>query len=766
MKGGKFSRQHDGPLLTPVDAGNEHVFAADSSDEREMVLVDYWRVVKRFRWSILAIALIAAIVGTLNALSATSLYQANARLLVRFNQPNISNVQQFEATPLTWLFFETQADIIKSRAVAERVVKRLGLDKTVLPASESGDPETSEGTTLRQRLREWLSELKSWLPEEFRRPERPPLDAEARREALVGRVLGGVSVTGGKDSEVLVVSVVSADPKMAASFANAFSEAYIEFGLDSRATNVQQATSWLGQRIEELRTKVTVSENALREFQAREDLVDTVNREKIISAKLGALTAELIKAQSRRGEAEARRSQVTTLLEQGDSDESLATIINNPIVLEAHRAKVSQEQQVSELSERYGYKHPKMIAAKADLGEAERRLKIEIDKAVNNFRKERDLATAQEERLRGMIAQQQTEMRKVSGKVFKLAQLEREVEANRRLYETFLVRFKEADIADEYDVSNARIIDRAIVPITPFKPNRKRMVMIAVFIGLGIGVLVAFLRNHLDNTFKTKEDVEDYLKLPVIGMLPKIRSNPLGKSRPERLVLSEPRSPFAEAINDIRTAILFSRIDTPPKIVLITSPLPGEGKTTLALNLALAFARRGRTLLIDADLRKGRLEELLELKGHPGLTDMLSGQCTAKEAIVADNEAENLFLLTAGTSPPNPLEVISSKRFGDDLSKLRNCFEYIVIDGTPLLPVSDSIILARMVDVTVMTIKSDEAARDVALDALKRMQASRIRPVGVIMQQVDLRKLRGYGRRYVASYSGYYGYGQSRKARR
>lgn len=764
MKGEKVYRQSDRPLLTPVDVGNEHVFSAAPVDERQMVFLDYWRIVKQFRWSVLAIALIAGIIGVLNALSATSLYQAHARLLVKFNQPNISNVQQFEPTPLHWLFFETQRDIIKSRAVAEQVVARLGLDEIAPLAPQRAPAESPDDPTLRQRMRGWVSDFKSWMPEEFRPPERPPLDAQARREALVGSVLGGVSVTGGKESEVLVVSVVSADPEMAAAMANAFAQEYIDFGLDSRATNVQQATSWLGQRIEELRHQVTASENALREFQAREDLVDTANREKIISAKLGTLTAELIKAQSRRSEAGARYNQVTALLENGDDDESLVTIINTAMVLDAHRVKVSQERRVSELSERYGYKHPKMIAAKADLQDAKRRLSVEIDKSANNIRKERELAAAQEDRFRGMIAQQQTEMRKVSGKGFKLKQLEREVEANRRLYETFLARFKEADVADEYHVSNAQIIDHAIVPITPFKPNRKRMVMIAVVIGLGIGVLVAVLRDHLDNTFKTKEDVEHSLKLPVIGMLPKLRSGPLSKHKSERLVLNEPRSPFAEAINDVRTAILFSRIDTPPKVVLITSPLPGEGKTTLALNLALAFSRRGRTLLIDADLRKGRLEELVHLNNHPGLTDMLSGQCAADEAIVADQEAENLFLLTAGTSPPNPLEVISSRRFSEELGKFRNSFEHIVIDGTPLLPVSDSIVLARIVDVAVMTIKSDDTAREVALEALKRMEASRVRPVGVVLQYVDMRKLRGYGRRYVASYSGYYGYSKSKKA--
>jgi capsular exopolysaccharide synthesis family protein len=747
-----------------VDSGNEHVFAASRADEHEMVLLDYWRVIKRFRWSILAIAFIAGIIGIFNALSATSLYQAHARLLVEFNQPNISSVQQFEAMPLHWLYFQTQGDIIMSRAVAERVVQRLGLDENLLASPENGDDGASEKKTFRQRLREWLTGLKSWMPEEFRPPERRPLDANSRRVALVDSVLGGVSVTGGQESEVLIIGVVSADPDLAADMANAFAEAYIEFGLESRTTNVRQATSWLGLRIEELRKKVTASENALREFQAREDLVDTENQERIISAKLGTLTAELIKAQSRRSEAEARNNQATTLLKQGSTDESLATIINSPIVREAHHTKVSQEQRVSELSERYGHKHPKMIAAEADFSEAKRRLNVEIEKAVNNIRRELELAVAQERRLRAMIAQQQTEMRKVSGKAFALKQLERELATNRDLYEMYLTRFKEADIADEYDVPNAKIIDRAAIPTTPFQPNRKRMVMIATLLGLGIGVFLAFLRNHLDNTFKTKEDVENYLKLPVIGMLPKIGPKALGTIKSERFVLSEPRSPFAEAINDVRTAILFSRIDAPPKVVLITSPVPGEGKTTLALNLALAFARRGRTLLIDADLRKGRLEEMVNLGDHPGLTDLLSGECTAKEAIAADDESENLFLLTAGTSPPNPLEVISSKRFADELVRLRDSFDYIVIDGTPLLPVSDSIVLGRLVDVTVVTVKSDHTARDVALEAIKRMQASRIRAAGVILQQVDMRKLRGYGRRYASTYKGYYGYGKPTKA--
>jgi len=763
MRNGELNPKHDRPRLTPVDSKNDRAFISDQPGHDGFALWDYWRIFRRYRWSILGLTLVAAIIGIFNALSAKSIYEAQAGLLVKFSMPNISAVQQFEPTPIHWMFFETQADIIESRAVAERVVENLGLQETLADAGlgdseESPEKPESPGAWLSERF----SELKTWLPEELRLPEPEPLDDEGRYTALVDGVRAGVSVSGGQESEVLIVSYVSANPREAARFANAFARAYIEFGLESRSDNVQQATSWLGNRIEELRKKVAASENALREFQAREDLVDTENREKIISAKLGTLTTELIRIESQHNEAKASYEQMRSYLDRGSDYEALAAVVNNQSVLDANRNKVKLERRVSELSERYGERHPKMIGARADLQDAGRRLKIEIDKAVNNAREQLQLAASQESKLREMINRQQAEMRSVSGKAFELRQLEQEVDANRRLYETFLARFKEADVADEYDVPSARIIDRAMVPATPFKPNRKRIVFISILVGLLVGALTALLRDHLDNTFKTKEDVEDKLELPVIGMLPRVKSGALKEFVVERQVLNDPRSSFAESVNDVRTAVLFSHIDEPSKVVLITSSVPGEGKTTLALNLALAFCRRGRTLLLDGDLRKGRLQEIAGLGQRVGLTDMLSGECPPEEAIAHDPEADNLFILTPGTSPPNPIEVISSMRFSEHLARLRESFDYIVIDGTPLLPVSDSIILARLADAVILTIKADDTSHDIALESLKRLQAARVRPVGVAMQQIDIRKARSYGKRYMASYSGYYGYQKSR----
>lgn len=748
-----------------MDFDSEKFFMSEKAEQSTLSLLDYWRVVKRYRWSILSIALIAGIIGTFNAVTTTSIYQAQARLWVKFNLPNYSNAQQFEAAPSYWLFFQTQSDIIKSSAVAERVVDRLKL-------AEAGDATVGRGnraqvdstSPIRAHVRDWIDSARSWLPEELRPSSPVVLDQDGQRAALINGILSGLSVTGGTESEVLNVSYLSQDPRRAADMANAFAEAYIDFGRESRSTSVQQATSWLGRRIEELRRKVIESEEALREFQASEGLVDSENREQIISAKLGTLTAELIKAQSRRGEAQTRYVQIKSAAERGGDYEAMSGVVHTVTVLEAHRAKVAQERRVAELSERYGHKHPKMISAQAELQVAIRRLRAEVEKAVEAARKEFELTVTQERQFRRMIDKQQLEMQEVSGKAFQLRQLEQDVKANRALYESYLARFKESDVVDEYDVSNARIIDRAIVPTAPFKPNRKQMITIAVIIGLGMGILVAFLREHLNNTFRTKEDVEEKLNLPVIGILPRLRVSSSKGAQVERHVLADPNSAFSEGINDVRTSILFSHIDTPSKVVLVTSAIPGEGKTTLASNLALAFSRRGRTLLIDVDLRKGRLQEIVQRRGHPGLTDMLSGACTAKEAIVADRETENLFLLMAGTAPPNPLEIISSKRFSDDVSMLRNSFDYIIFDGAPLLPVSDGIVLARLVDMVVLAIKTDDTSCEASKEAVNRLRSARVEPVGAIMQQVDVRRMNSYGRRYAAAYRGYYAYDAARQS--
>lgn len=760
------------PLARDRDRERYHQDANQIAQEEPQssarILSYYWRVVLYYKWSILGVALIAAMLGGLSALRAVPLYQSDTRLLIRATQPNVSGFQQFDASPMYWMFYETQVDILRSRAVAERVVDRLPSPSVPSSAGAAAEParggggwRAAIGDSLDENVPGWR-DWRDWLPAEWRAGAGPALSPVSPRDAAVGRVLAGLRVSGGQESEVLVIGFVSTDPVEAADIANATAEAYIEFGLESRLSSANKATSWLGQRLAELRTKLSESEQALSQFQARTGLVDTRNRENIISARLGSLTTELIRAQTRSTEAGARYNQLRDIKDRGASQVAVALIVENPLVMEAHRNVADLEGKVHELSERYGEKHPKMIAVRGDLAESQRRLSLEVTKSIEGSRKEYEVAKAQEAKLHNYIEEQQSEMHTLSGDTFELAKLEREVEANQNLYEAFLDRSKEADVAQDYDVTNVRILDRAQVPRVPFAPDKRRMMVSALFLGLVFGLGIALLRHHLDRTFKSTADIEAELDLPVLGTLRRLKRR-RGVS-PERVAQVDPSSAFSEAVNDVRTAVQFSRIDDPPRVLLVTSALAGEGKTTLASNLALAQSKRGRTLLVDGDLRKGRVHDLARLNRSPGVTDFLSGDATLDEAIFADEEFDRLHLMPSGTVPPNPLEVISSAKFSRMLAEVRARYDYVIVDGSPLLAVSDSLVLGHLVDGVVLVVRAGKTTHDAARDALKRLGGAGIRPLGAVLQQVDLKRMHSYSYRYAQYNSGYYGYTYGRES--
>jgi capsular exopolysaccharide synthesis family protein len=766
-----FSKTSDAerPRLSAVETRAGFQRGWEDSEQDGLRLIEYWHIFKRYRWSIFAMALLGGAIGVLAAMKSVPMYRAETQILVKYNQPNLYNVQQFEGTPLYWYFYETQIDIIKSRAIAEKVAEKI--DVTKMPALNRPDVPKELNETP-GKLGQWVSELKSWLnswkqmlPAEWGSEPKARTTSVSQSEAAVGGILGGLSVSGGKESEVLRISYESTDPEWTATVANAVADAYIEFGLESRIDTVGQATSWLGKRINDLRVEVENSEKALQQFQTAEGLVSTENREKVIGAKLGSLTGELIKAQAMRSQAEARYRQIKVSLGNEAEHESIVAVVRNPLVLEAHRLNIQMERRVSELNERYGEKHPKMRAARTDLTQAKQHLRLEISKAVETARKEFEVAKAQEQSLKKIINAQQAEMRTLTGKAFTLAKLEREVEANHQLYETFVTRFKETNIANDVDVTNVRIIDRAKVPMAPFKPDKKRIITLSIFVAFLLGVVIATVRARLDDTVKTREDVENRLGLPLFGMLQQLKVKRRSGKRLEQYVLTDPRTPFSEAVNDIRTSILYSDVDNPPKVILITSPVADEGKTILATNLALAFCKRGKCLLLEADLRKGRLSTIFgQEANHHGLSDAVLGDCDLQSAISIHPEANDLHFLSAGMSAPNPLEVVSSRKFSRTIEQLRKSYDYVIMDGAPLLPVSDSIVLGHLSDAVIFTVKAQATSLKIAEEALKRLLAARVRPTGVVLQQVDFEALANYSYGYREMYRSYSTYQYERSA--
>ncbi|WP_170132111.1 GumC family protein [Arenicella xantha] len=378
--------------------------------------------------------------------------------------------------------------------------------------------------------------------------------------------------------------------------------------------------------------------------------------------------------------------------------------------------------KLDELAKRYGARHPKITEARAEMLAAKQRLDS----------KSRSISSSREKQV-------------------ELARLERDVQVNQELYEAFLAKFKEADIsASGSQVASARIVDRALPPSGPIYPQKNRIIVMWTLGGLMFGIMLAFLRQQLDSTFKTGRMLEEKLGLPLFGIL-----QSLGKDTKavERHYLDNKRSVFSESINHIRTGITYSNVDNPPHVMVVTSSVQSEGKTTLASNLALSYAQQGKTLLIDADLRRPRIKHIIETDTPYGLVDYVAGMVELSDCIRQDKDEKNLFILNSGTTPPNPLELLASDRFRQILQDLRGRFEHIIIDTAPVLPASDAVVLGRLSDALLMVVQSDKTTFHMARDAVKRLNASRVPVAGLILTQANIKKA------HSSYYGGYYGYG-------
>ena len=675
------------PKLAEVEEPKKEKRFKGSRIVQKSDLLSYLATLRRYKWSILGCAIIGMLVGYLKAAGEVPIYRANLTLLIEPQRPKVGAIEQIMTTSSSsYRFFQTQTDIIKSRAIADRISTKLDPDK-YLWLREPRSPGQL-GVVINEFYR-FIGQTPEQPTERNERLEGPDL---TRR--MANQIKNGIQVKGGQASHIVRLTYESPDPQFAADVVNSAADAYIELSLDARLSAIKVANDWLNKQIEELRQKVSESEARLYSFQSQESLVDTQNLTELTSSRLSALNTEVTSAQVK----------------------------------------------VSALEKRYGEKHPAMVAARAELREVLDRLNDE----------------------KGQVVQTQS-------KGFQLAKLERDVSTYRQLYDQFLTRFKETDLAMRYDVNDVRVIDRAEVPKGPVSPDKRKIITTWLIFGLVVGILLTWLREFIDNTFKSPQDVESYTALPVLGVVPfvnakvKKRSHAGKDSSPERFYIKNLKSGFAESVNHIRTSVLYTDVDNPPKVVMITSAVQSEGKTTLSSNLALAFSQLNRTLLLDADLRKPRLADIAGLRRHGGLADVVAGHMKVSDCIVKDDEAENLFIMKSGTQPPNPLELISSEKFARLLSELRSRFDYIILDSPPVLPVSDAIVLGTLADAAILAIRAEKTHRSASVSALNNMQGADINVVGVALTQVIQRRAAYYSDGYYGyygQYGDYYGTGE------
>ncbi|OFZ86876.1 MAG: hypothetical protein A2V78_13735 [Betaproteobacteria bacterium RBG_16_64_18] len=722
----------------------------EEREEESFDLLEYWRTVSKRKWSILGLALAITVLSALVVSAVRPSYRSTVTILIEAKMNKVVGIEEvYAGASPNREYFQTQVEILKSRELAARVAQKLKL--AVHPEF---DPRQAEPAF-------WIrwSEAVGIDPADFgmSAAKKLDIDEEAIAKSVTGQVQGRLTVEPVRSSQLVRISYDAYDPQIAATIANSVAETFIESDLEARYQMTQKASNWLSERLGGLRQKVEASERALQQYREKERIVDVKGvAQSGASRQLEQLTTALVDARNRRIEAENRYNQIRGIQGGASAYESVPAVMNNSMVSSMRGSELEAEKRLSELSKRYGREHPRMVQAEAELRGARENTRRTIDTVVASITRDYDVARANEASIERSLGKSKGEIQEINRKEFQLGVLEREVAANKQLFEMFLGRYKETSVAGELQSTIARVVDTAIPSASPHKPNKRRVELIALVVGLFIGVMLALLLERLDSTVKTSHDVESKLGLPVLASLPIVRDKRGVKI--ERIFAENPQAIFSEGIRTARTGIQLSSIDVPHHAIVVTSSVPGEGKTTFSVNLALAFAQTRKVVLVDADLRRPSIYSLFEKElNSPGLSSLVAGSTPPADCIFKV-EGTELYVVPSGPVPPNPLELLLSKRFEETLHKLHEMFEMVIIDSPPVQLVSDAMVIARNCTGMVYVVKADDTPYQVARNGVKRLKLANANVIGVVLNQMDFER----ADKYYGEYTGYYKYSYKR----
>ncbi|TDG12896.1 polysaccharide biosynthesis tyrosine autokinase [Seongchinamella unica] len=708
--------------------------------------------VLRYKWGILGLAFAMTLITGLWVYTLEPVYRASASVVLESQESNVVNVEKvYSMGYRDYDYYQTQFEILRSRHLAERVVRKLQLHKHPFFAADEEDAQESG----------FGSSLTSLLPA---REQAPPVQltaAEKEEQAIqgvTGYVAGGLDVQPVDYSYLAYLSFESTDPKLAATIVNAVAQEFIDADLEVRLSGTLQATDWLSSRMDDLKRKLHESEQALQAFRESEGLVEVEGETSLGSNELRSLAQRLEEARKARIEAQNIKEDVQGM--SNASTEELMTVpavLQHQVIRDIKKDQSAAERKVAELGKRYGPKHPKMIAARSDLAAANSDLAREVRKVVSGINREYEVALRNEQQLQATWETRKSEVQDFNRTEFRLRELQREVNTNRELYDIFFTRMKTVSETGGFEKPHARLVDRALVPTAPIKPNKRLSVTLAFVLGVMLGCGVAILLDMLDNTIKRPEEVEEKLHAPLLGALPLQQH---GKAGFFEHVWERPQSQYAESIRTLRTSIFLSSPDRPLKVLVVTSTVPGEGKSTTALNLASAMGQMENVLVIGADMRRPSLAGKCGLDpNHKGLSHYVSGVAELDECIERLDEL-GVSVMPAGVIPPNPLELISSRRFVDALEQLKQRFDRIILDSAPVMAVSDGLVLASYADSVVYLVKADATPATQAQRGVASVIGSNEPLAGVVLTQFDARKASRY---YGSGHDPYGDYYQNRE---
>jgi polysaccharide biosynthesis transport protein len=700
-------------------------FPAFELSPREPHLYDYLLILRKHQWLILSFMLAVVTIVAIATFRMQPVYVATARVEIDRENANILPFQGTDSYDVMMdmeNYIETQSKILTSETLALQTIRNNALSARPEFASPNGPSEAIASGSL----------------------------ANQKRPPELGEFLGSLSVRRVPNSRLMDVSFESTDPQLAARIVNAHITSYIEQNFRSKYEATAQASTWLTGQLDDLRVKVQKAEDALITYERQNQIWTLDDKQNITTQRLADVNRELTDAQSER----MKKESLFQFAKSGNLD-AVPQVQSNVTLMELLRKRADFLSQYNDALSQYGPNFPKVLRLQAQLKEIDDSVEKEKQKIVDilesDFREARDRETM----LTGLLDQQKVAANQMAEKLVEYNILKREAEALKTLYDGLMTKLKETAISASLRSSNIRVVDPAMIPSTPSRPAKTRNVALAFLVGLVGGIGLALMREYLDNTVKTPDDVETLARLPSLAVVPQFAgSNGSGKrhgllqgfssnghdKRIELVAQHLPKSQMSEAFRALRTSILLSQADHPPQVILVTSALPREGKTTAAANLAVTLAQLGdKTVLVDADLRKPGVGRLLNLAGgkYAGLSSYLAGVSSLDLVSVPHPAIPNLVAIPTGPLPPNPADLLSSHKLVDAIAELRTKFKFIVIDSPPIMAATDAVILSVQADGVLLVVRSGETPKEAFTRTRDLLNSVKCRILGVVLNAVD-----------------------------
>jgi exopolysaccharide transport family protein len=710
-------------------------------------LLDILRIVRVRRKVILGTGALVLALVTVIVMETTPLYTATAVVMLDQRKHNLEDTAAvLSGLPSDQATIQNQVQILTSLELAGRVVDKLKLVQ---------DPEFNPKLSGFSKFIGLLNPL-NWFATKATEASAMGMDLE--RSATIHRFLDRITVSPIGLSTAMKVSFQSESPGKAAQISGAIANAYVEDQLEAKFSATQKATQWLSSRISELSQKAQLADAAVQQYKAEHNITSTGNGNSVVEQQIADINGQLVVARTQLAEKQANYSRLASLARQGRAADSVQ-VLASPLIAALRGQEAQLTNEMANLSQKYGDRHPKILDLRAQKTNLDQKIADEVQRFVDAAKNDADIAAAHVASLQSSLNQAEQQGAGQNKANVQLSALQSAATSARAMYEAFLGRLNQTQGQEGIQTPDARIISNPEVPTSPSYPNKTRSIALGAVGGLLLGLVIAFMMERIDLGFRTTAEIEAALHLPVLSTIPEIANPAEEETNPADLLIDRPMSSYAEAIRGLQLGLTLSNVDKKPKVVVVTSSGPGEGKSTTAISLARISARNGlKAVVVDGDLRRPKVAKTLGLENAQyGIIDVLADKRPLEECLHKDPRSDAMLLPCLKT-PPSPADLLTSHAMETLVQQLRDRFDYVFIDSAPILPVNDTKLISLLADTILFVVRWEKTPRDAANTAIRSLMDVRASIAGIALTRADNERFRyySYGYQSYYSYSKYY----------